>query len=142
MLTWKISVYRKEREIPSAGIAQDMPITRYNVMTQGYVFILVSDDRINHKDKTSTGCTPHVYMVSGGSKHATATLYGQTFLTLVWEEMGIVKHNTCKDKTQSTRQSITESIAFFLIRKWFYFDENCDLVWLVAYSLMQNIITK
>lgn len=117
MLTWKISVYRKEREIPSAGIAQDMPITRYNVMTQGYVFILVSDDRINHKDKTLTGCTPHMYVVSGGSKHTTATLHGQTFLALVWEEMGIVKQNTCKDKTQSTRQSITESITSFLTWK-------------------------
>lgn len=117
MLTWKISVYRKEREIPSAGIAQDMPITRYNVMTQGYVFILVSDDHINHKDKTLTGCTPHMYVVSGGSKHTTATLHGQTFLALVWEEMGIVKQNTCKDKTQSTRQSITESITSFLTWK-------------------------
>lgn len=48
---------QERKEIPTEGIAQDVPITRYNVMTQGYVFILTSDDHMNRKDKTSSGCT-------------------------------------------------------------------------------------
>lgn len=53
----KDSSLQERKEIPTEGIAQDVPITRYNVMTQGYVFILTSDDHMNRKDKTSSGCT-------------------------------------------------------------------------------------
>lgn len=44
---------QERREIPTKGIAQDVPITRYNVMTQD--MFLISDDHMNHKDKTSSG---------------------------------------------------------------------------------------
>lgn len=44
---------QERREIPTEGIAQDVPITRYNVMTQD--MFLISDDHMNHKDKTSSG---------------------------------------------------------------------------------------